>query len=481
MPSRTRFVFDLLMDRAGERLGADWIADQLSVLDGGGAGRPGRRSVSASLSSVSEPHARSGRRLPFYWWRQNGGASCYAMKPVVARLFREARQNAGDARAGAARAGVMTVPTGNVRGRIFMSYRREETAYPAGWLFDRLARQFGRQQVFKDVDSIELGDDFVEVITTAVESCDVLLALIGGRWLTIAGQDGRRRLDDPGDFVRLEIEAALARQVRVIPVLVDGARMPRAEELPPSLAKLTRRQALELSPVRFDADTQRLLRVLQRVITEAQEQAGREADRVAADVPRQERERRQKQSQERAATKDGNAVMGMNDELAALDLAAADAGSPASARDQITRRGEAERTGARFAPEDAVASVSAGEEASAIREVLAALVERGGKKVQTIYDALIDLGYVPGVPAPRPDGTRQLYVGWSDPARPEKGKTKFTLYLESRIVSFGRVTDRRKVADLPGADTSPGAYVAFRLNAPDSVDRALAAARAVKR
>jgi hypothetical protein len=161
------------------------------------------------------------------------------MKPVVARLFREARQNAGDARADAARAGVMTVPTSNVRGRIFMSYRREETAYPAGWLFDRLARQFGRQQVFKDVDSIEPGDDFVEVITTAVESCDVLLALIGGRWLTIAGQDGRRRLDDPGDFVRLEIEAALARQVRVIPVLVDGARMPRAEELPPSLAKLT--------------------------------------------------------------------------------------------------------------------------------------------------------------------------------------------------------------------------------------------------
>ncbi len=152
---------------------------------------------------------------------------------------------------------------GSVPGRIFMSYRREETSYSAGWLFDRLTSHFGRDQVFKDIDSIELGDDFVEKITTAVGSCDVLLALIGGRWLTVTSQEGRR-LDDPADFVRLEIEAALARNVRVIPILVDGARMPGADELPESLAKLARRQALELSPSRFDADTQRLLRELDR-------------------------------------------------------------------------------------------------------------------------------------------------------------------------------------------------------------------------
>ena len=72
-----------------------------------------------------------------------------------------------------------------VPARIFISYRREDTAYPAGWLFDRLADRFGGGQVFKDVDSIELGDDFVEVITRAVGSCDVLLALIGDQWLTI--------------------------------------------------------------------------------------------------------------------------------------------------------------------------------------------------------------------------------------------------------------------------------------------------------
>jgi len=153
-------------------------------------------------------------------------------------------------------------------GRIFISYRREETAYPAGWLFDRLAGRYGDGQVFKDVDSIQLGDDFVEVITRAVGLCDVLLVLIGNEWLTITDAHGRRRLDNPDDFVRLEIEAALTRNVRVIPILVDEARMPRADELPDSLARLVRRQALDLSPARFDFDTGRLLKVLDRTLAE---------------------------------------------------------------------------------------------------------------------------------------------------------------------------------------------------------------------
>ena len=175
----------------------------------------------------------------------------------------------------------MTASAGNLPGRIFMSYRREDTAYPAGWLYDRLAGHFARSQIFKDIDSIELGDDFVEMITTAVGACDVLVVLIGDRWLTVTGQDGRRRLDNPDDFVRLEIEAALARDVRVIPILVEGARMPRADELPASLSKLARRQALELSPSWFDVGTERLLRVLERTIKEAQEQARRQAEEAA--------------------------------------------------------------------------------------------------------------------------------------------------------------------------------------------------------
>ena len=154
----------------------------------------------------------------------------------------------------------MAASTPPSAGGIFVSYRHDDAAYPAGWLVDRLAGRFGASRVFKDVDSIQLGDDFVEDIMAAVGSCAVLLAVIGVGWLTATGEDGRRRLDDPGDFVRLEIEAALARDVRVIPVLVDGARMPRAADLPASLEGLARRQALELNPGSFD--TSRLLRML---------------------------------------------------------------------------------------------------------------------------------------------------------------------------------------------------------------------------
>ena len=122
--------------------------------------------------------------------------------------------------------------------------------------------------MFKDVDSIEPGDDFADVITEAVSSCAVLLAVIGPRWLAAAGPD-ERRLDDAGDFVRLEIEAALARGVRVIPVLVDGARMPRPDQLPASLALLARRQAIALSHSRFSADLAGLLNLLDRELRPA--------------------------------------------------------------------------------------------------------------------------------------------------------------------------------------------------------------------
>ena len=141
----------------------------------------------------------------------------------------------------------------------------------------------GVGQVFKDVDSIQPGDDFVEEITTAIGSCAALLAVIGPRWLTVTSADGHRRLDDPADFVRLEIEAAFARNVRVIPVLVEGARIPGIAELPASMAQLARRQALELSPSRFGSDTARLLEILDRqrkAVAEAQRKAREDAQRT---------------------------------------------------------------------------------------------------------------------------------------------------------------------------------------------------------
>jgi hypothetical protein len=203
-------------------------------------------------------------------------------------------------------------------GRIFISYRREETAYPAAWLFDRLADRYGGGQVFKDVDSIQLGDDFVEVITRAVGSCDVLLALMGQEWLTITDEHGRRRLDDPDDFVRLEIEAALTRRVRVIPILVESAQMPRADELPDSLVKLVRRQALELSPTRFEADTSRLLKVLDMTLAEVRTAqadaastvppAGKALDPSATDVQQTPVRPEQEQQRGRSSTPPAAAV-----------------------------------------------------------------------------------------------------------------------------------------------------------------------------
>jgi len=141
----------------------------------------------------------------------------------------------------------MTASTSAGPGRIFISYRRDDSAFPAGWLYDRLCAHLGSEQVFKDVDSIDPGDDFFRVVEDAVGSCQVLLALIGDRWLDITDETGHRRLDKPDDFVRLEIEAALRRDVRVVPVLVGRAPMPRSEQLPDSLRGLIRRQAIELS------------------------------------------------------------------------------------------------------------------------------------------------------------------------------------------------------------------------------------------
>jgi hypothetical protein len=182
-------------------------------------------------------------------------------KPVLLGPAGESRRYPAERSSAAATSRERRLPA-----RIFISYRREETSYPAGWLFDRLTEHFGADQVFKDVNSIDLGDDFVHEITRAVRSCAALLALIGERWATITDEFERRRLDNPEDFVRLELEVALTRNIRVIPVLVDNAQMPRSDQLPSTVAKLARLQALNLSPTSFTSDTARLIKVLDRTL-----------------------------------------------------------------------------------------------------------------------------------------------------------------------------------------------------------------------
>lgn len=150
---------------------------------------------------------------------------------------------------------------------IFINYRREDSAGHAGRLFDHLSGRFP-SRVFMDVDTIGPGIDFVEVIEQAVGCCEVLIVVIGNEWLDARDADGRRRLDNPSDFVRLEIAAALERKIRVIPVLVKDAAMPRPDDLPPDLVKLTRRNAIELSDARFAFDVDRLIQAVEGVLQE---------------------------------------------------------------------------------------------------------------------------------------------------------------------------------------------------------------------
>lgn len=156
---------------------------------------------------------------------------------------------------------------------IFVSYRRDDSSGHAGRLSDRLVEHFGRDRIFMDIDTIEPGEDFVTVIENAVGSCEVLIAIIGRHWLSSPGGT-TGRLDNPNDFVRLEIAAALNRDTRVIPVLVQRASMPKPKELPDDLAKLTRRNAVELNDLRWQSDVDQLIKAIERILDERRETRG---------------------------------------------------------------------------------------------------------------------------------------------------------------------------------------------------------------
>ena len=157
------------------------------------------------------------------------------------------------------------VPVASSRG-IFLSYRRADAAPYARLLQVQLRERFPDVRIFLDMDSIEAGMDFAEVIREAIDSCAVLVALIGGQWATLLDEEGRRRVDNPDDYVRFEIQTALERRVRVIPVLVDNAIPLREEQLPAELHRPARLQALELSLTRYEYDASRLLNLIQQVL-----------------------------------------------------------------------------------------------------------------------------------------------------------------------------------------------------------------------
>jgi hypothetical protein len=162
----------------------------------------------------------------------------------------------------------------NSDAKVFITYRREDSAAQAGRLYDAMVVRFGEGNVFMDVDMAP-GVDFVKRIGEAVAACQVLIVVMGREWATIEDEQGRQRLEDPDDFVRLEVETALRRpEVTPIPVLVGGAQMPARRDLPEPLRPITRRNAIELSDLRWRQDVGRLIGALDELVAEAPPTSG---------------------------------------------------------------------------------------------------------------------------------------------------------------------------------------------------------------
>jgi hypothetical protein len=156
--------------------------------------------------------------------------------------------------------------------QIFISYRRDDSAGYVRALYDRLVQHFAKERVFMDVDEIDPGLPFDEAIKHALDQCKVQLVIIGRRWMDKKASK-EPRINDPKDFVRIEIAAALSRKIYVIPVLVDGASMPGEEELPERLRSLAKRNAIEISNSRFDSDTETLIAAVRKALDETDRRA----------------------------------------------------------------------------------------------------------------------------------------------------------------------------------------------------------------
>jgi TIR domain len=146
--------------------------------------------------------------------------------------------------------------------RVFISYRRNDSAGHAGRVHDRLAQEFGADLLFMDVDNLPLGADFIKALHKEVAKCRVLLAVIGPGWLDVRDGSGQRRLNNPNDFVRVEIAAALQRKIPVIPILLEGTAIPSADQLPPDLQELSVRHGINVRHDSFHSDMDRLIRGL---------------------------------------------------------------------------------------------------------------------------------------------------------------------------------------------------------------------------
>lgn len=150
--------------------------------------------------------------------------------------------------------------------KIFISYRRDDAKAEARSIYQHLEHAFGRDRLFMDVDSIQKGINFTTVLAKTLSETTVMLVVMGRTWLHQQDESGRRRLDDPADYVRLEVANALKRNIPVIPVRVDGARLARIEELPDDLKELVLRQGTVITHENFDSDLRGLERDIRGLI-----------------------------------------------------------------------------------------------------------------------------------------------------------------------------------------------------------------------
>jgi hypothetical protein len=344
------------------------------------------------------------------------------------------------------------------RAGVFICYRREESAFAARAIHDRIAQRLERENVFLDVDNIDLGVDWFTVLTERVGACDALIAVMGRNWVSIADTEGRRRLDDPDDFVRIEIEAALLRDVRVIPVLVDGAAMPKASQLPESLKGLARRQGTEVSPVRFEADVEKLTHSLVSILDERRRRDAAEAEaaRVADDQRRvqetaaAERAAREEQKQQEAA----EAVRAEE----AQRLAAAEAARRAEEERQARQTEEGERAAREERERREAAEAARAEEARRLAEAEAA---RRAEEVRRAQEA-----------------AEAERVAGDERGRREAAATEKVRPIEEVRERREAVEATRKVEEARGSEAEHAAYaVRERLAAAESAEKAEAERR----
>lgn len=196
-----------------------------------------RRQIDAAALQLIGDARTHGERTPF-------GASSLAAGRAAMENY--ARRGEEEAR--------------KIKGAVFISYRRTDTADAAGRLYDRLRHEFGHDAIFMDVETIPLGIDFRVHITDKLSQCRACLVMIGDEWTTCCGEDGRRRLDNESDPVRTEVETALRVGKPVIPLLIGAARMPKPEELPSTIAQLHFNNGVQIRPnPDFDSDVERLV------------------------------------------------------------------------------------------------------------------------------------------------------------------------------------------------------------------------------